>query len=66
MHRHGCDLRVEPGEPAALASAILDLREHPDRAAAMGAAGRRALEQHFDRPIAAAAYRSLLERVASG
>jgi glycosyltransferase involved in cell wall biosynthesis len=39
-------LLVPPDDPAALAAAILDLLDHPDRAAEMGAAGRaRALSE---------------------
>jgi glycosyltransferase involved in cell wall biosynthesis len=38
----GCGIVVPADDPAAHAAAIRDLLEHPDRARAMGAAGRRA------------------------
>jgi colanic acid biosynthesis glycosyl transferase WcaI len=58
---HACGIRVEPGDPAALSAAIVGFRHEPARE--MGSNGRRALEQHFDRPIATEAYRRLLESV---
>lgn len=42
-----CGLCVEPESPKALAEAIRDLQENPDRAAAFGLNGRRYVEQHF-------------------
>jgi colanic acid biosynthesis glycosyl transferase WcaI len=59
---HGCGVRAEPGDPEALARAILDMRGGP--LDAMGKRGREALERLYDRPIATAAYRNLLEKVA--
>ena len=41
-------LLVPAGDPAALAAAIAALRDDPDRAAAMGRAGRRRVETAFD------------------
>jgi glycosyltransferase involved in cell wall biosynthesis len=58
---HACGLRVEPGDPAALAEAILRIKR--EGGAEMGANGRRAFEERFDRPIATGAYRRLLEAV---
>ncbi len=58
---HSCGIRVEPGDPAALSEAILNLRHLPNQE--MGANGRRALVERFDRPIATEAYRRLLESV---
>jgi len=40
-------LLVPPGDPSALATAVLELLRDPERAAAMGAAGRRRVEEHF-------------------
>ena len=44
---------VPPGNPNALAGALLDLLEHPERAAEFGRAGRRRIEQtySFDRMV---------------
>jgi glycosyltransferase involved in cell wall biosynthesis len=41
-------LYVPPGDAAALRSAIRYLLDHPDEAAAMGAAGRRLVETHMN------------------
>lgn len=62
IREHGCGIRVDPGDPTALADAIrrargLDLT-------AMGAAGRTAVVERYDRKIATGAYRELLELVA--
>ncbi|RPF22775.1 glycosyltransferase family 4 protein [Myceligenerans xiligouense] len=40
-------LSVPPGDPAALAGAIADLLDHPERAAALAAAGRKDAEERF-------------------
>jgi glycosyltransferase involved in cell wall biosynthesis len=62
VQEHGCGMRAEPSDPQALAGAILDMRGAP--LDAMGSRGREALERLYDRPIATAAYRNLLEQVA--
>jgi glycosyltransferase involved in cell wall biosynthesis len=59
LEEHGCGVRVEPDDPAALAEAILRMKHEPLEE--MGSRGRAAFEQVFDRPIAAASYRRLLE-----
>jgi glycosyltransferase involved in cell wall biosynthesis len=59
---HACGIRIEPGDPGALAAAIREMRNGPLEE--MGTNARRALEAHFDRPIATGAYRQLLERLA--
>jgi len=41
-------LLVLPGDPTALASALLQIRRAPDRAHQFGLAGRRRVEEHFD------------------
>jgi colanic acid biosynthesis glycosyl transferase WcaI len=60
---HGCGVVVEPDDPRALANAILQARQLP--LGEMGRRGREAFERLYDRPIATAAYRQLLEEVAS-
>ena len=57
-----CGLRVEPGNPGAIADGIRHARKLD--LDAMGARGRRAVEERYDRRIATAAYRSLLEEIA--
>ncbi|QYG95444.1 glycosyltransferase family 4 protein [Iamia sp. SCSIO 61187] len=58
--REGGALVVNPGDPRALAAAISDLAEDPERRSAMGEQGRRHVEAHFDRRELASRYRSLL------
>ncbi|MDW8226245.1 MAG: glycosyltransferase family 4 protein, partial [Anaerolineales bacterium] len=45
----GCGLFVPPGDPQALAEAIVALTADPERARQMGLAGRAYLETHFNR-----------------
>jgi glycosyltransferase involved in cell wall biosynthesis len=59
---HGCGLRIDPGDPEALSEAIRRAREKD--LAGIGARGRAAFEERFDRPIAVAAYDDLLQRTA--
>ncbi len=59
VEEHGCGIRIEPGDPHALAGAILRARDEPLEE--MGRRGRQAFEKLYDRPIATAAYRELLE-----
>jgi colanic acid biosynthesis glycosyl transferase WcaI len=63
IREHECGTRIDPGDPEALARAILEMREAPRDV--MGKRGRLAFERLFDRPIATEAYRELLEEVAS-
>lgn len=59
----GCGVRVPPGDPRALADAIVKLRSSPlDE---MGARGRAAFLRAYERQTATTAYRELLEEVAS-
>jgi len=44
----GAAIYVEPEDPIALASAILNLCEHPDRAEVLGQRGRTFVEERFD------------------
>jgi glycosyltransferase involved in cell wall biosynthesis len=43
----GAGIVVEPGNPLALAQAVIDILEHPERASTMGARGRTAVTEHF-------------------
>jgi rhamnosyl/mannosyltransferase len=56
-------LTVEPRDPAALARAVNELLADPERRARMGEAGRRRVEQEFDKRVMAerilALYREL-------
>jgi colanic acid/amylovoran biosynthesis glycosyltransferase len=53
-------LMVPPGEPLALAQAILALGGDPERATALGAAGRRSVVQRFDARVGARKLLALL------
>ena len=65
VSEHGCGVRIEPGDPRALADAVLEMRDGD--LVGMGKRGREALETRFDRPIAAGRYLDLLEStVAAG
>ena len=58
---HDCGLVVDPGDPKALADAII--RARGEDLAAMGIRGREAFESRFDRPLATSAYRRMFEEV---
>ena len=59
VEEHGCGIRIEPDDPVALADAVVRMAQEPlDE---MGRRGREAFERFFDRSIATAAYRRLLE-----
>ncbi|HEY6672200.1 MAG TPA: glycosyltransferase family 4 protein, partial [Solirubrobacterales bacterium] len=61
---HACGVRVEPGDPGALAAAIREMQGAPlDE---MGTNARAALEGRFERRIATESYRRLLEALAEG
>ena len=61
---HACGVRVEPGDPGALAAAIREMQGAPlDE---MGTNAREALEGRFERRIATESYRRLLEALAEG
>jgi glycosyltransferase involved in cell wall biosynthesis len=59
----GCGLVAAPGDPDALAAAILALYDNPGDAREMGARARQAAWQ-FDRKVAVQAYHDLFVRVA--
>ncbi len=54
---------VPAGDTAALAAGLLRLAVAPAQAAAMGAAGRRAVEHHFSLPAMVAAYEGVYDRL---
>jgi colanic acid biosynthesis glycosyl transferase WcaI len=62
VDEHDCGIRVDPGDGAAMADAILAVRGHGG--SDMGRRGREAFEAAFTREIATEAYRDLLEQVA--
>jgi colanic acid biosynthesis glycosyl transferase WcaI len=57
-----CGIRVEPGNPGAIADGIVHARKLD--LDGMGARGRRAAEERFDRRVSTAAYRRLFEEIA--
>ena len=48
VEKSGCGLFVPPNDPGALASALVSLADNPADAQAMGAAGRRLCESHYN------------------
>ena len=60
-----CGLVIPPEDPAALAETIQWCRANPDRLARMGANGRRAAVERFDRKIAARRFEDVLAACAS-
>jgi colanic acid biosynthesis glycosyl transferase WcaI len=57
----GAGIRVEAGEGADLAAAIVDLEQGSAEAGSMGSRGRAAFMESYARPLATARYRQLLE-----
>lgn len=60
---HGCGFVVGNQDFAGLVAAIRQVKEDRNAAAAMGAAGRRAFDEHFERKVAVKRYLALLQRV---
>jgi hypothetical protein len=56
-HRTGWTF--QPGEPSALAAAIEEIVEHPDRSAEVAETGRRTAAQRFSTAAAASTYAAL-------
>jgi glycosyltransferase involved in cell wall biosynthesis len=54
---------VPPGDAAALAAAVRELRANPDRGRSMGLAASRYVRQHFNRHTQAAEFADLLEQL---
>jgi glycosyltransferase involved in cell wall biosynthesis len=63
VRRHDIGLIVAPGDVAGLVAAIRSLRADAARCRAMGERARRAFEAEWDKPIALARWRALLEEV---
>jgi colanic acid biosynthesis glycosyl transferase WcaI len=61
----GCGLVAAPGDPDALAGAIVAMYDNPAATREMGARGRQVALQ-FDRKVAVQAYHDLFARVAAG
>jgi len=59
----GAGLFIQPGEPGALAEAVLFLEQNPTAARAMGTAGRTAVEKNFSRAVTARQFMQLLENM---
>jgi glycosyltransferase involved in cell wall biosynthesis len=57
----GCGIFSPPGEAQALAEAIIQLADDPRRSRLMGLAGRKYLEEHFNREEMAEKLRGILE-----
>ena len=62
---HDCGVTVASGDGAALASAVHDFAEHPDRAAQSGKNARIAFEGTFQQSIAIKQWQHLLTSIAS-
>ena len=65
LEQSGGAVLVPPEDPAALAEAILQLRNDPERRRQMSIAGRQYVEAHYDRRKLAVQYEALLEGVAA-
>ena len=48
VETNGCGICVDPTDPEAIAAALTDLAEHPERRAEMGANGRRAVLDRYN------------------
>jgi glycosyltransferase involved in cell wall biosynthesis len=59
VEEHKCGVRVEPDDPRALADGILAMKN--GSGVDMGKRARAAFEQAYDRPIAIASYKAVLE-----
>jgi glycosyltransferase involved in cell wall biosynthesis len=59
----GAGLAIPPGNPAELAKGIVYLAEHEEESRAMGCRGREYVKQHFDRPIQAENFATLIENL---
>ncbi len=59
----GAGLAIPPGNPAELAKGIVYLAEHEEESREMGCRGREYVKQHFDRPIQAENFATLIENL---
>ena len=63
LERAGAGLAVPPEDTDALAKAIIDMADDPDRCRTMGVSGRRFVENHYNRDALAQEMLSILEEV---
>jgi glycosyltransferase involved in cell wall biosynthesis len=63
LERAEAGIPVPPENTDALVQAILDMANNPDRCRAMGIAGRRFVENHYNRDTLAQEMLSILEEV---
>ena len=63
LEESGGGIAVEPGDARAMADAVRELLDSPERRAEMGASGRRYVEQHHSRAAIAARLEELLVEV---
>ena len=66
LERSGAALLVPPEDPAALAEAIVTLRDDPARRRRMGEAGRKFVEENYDRRSLAERYERALSSASNG
>jgi phosphatidylinositol alpha 1,6-mannosyltransferase len=62
VRRHRAGIVVAPGDTAGLAGAVRALKDDPRLRAELGANGRRAAEEHFDRTVIGTRFAEYLER----
>lgn len=62
----GAGVFTPPGDPQALAQAMLDLASQPETCKAMGSRGRQAVETRFSRGVLAEELEGILERLVRG
>jgi colanic acid biosynthesis glycosyl transferase WcaI len=63
LEESGGGIAVEPGDAKAMADAVRELLDSPERRAEMGTSGRRYVEQHHSRAAIAARLEELLVEV---
>jgi glycosyltransferase involved in cell wall biosynthesis len=66
LDESGGGITVAPGDAQAMAAAILELRDDPERREALGKAGRRYVEEHYSRAVIAATLERLLGELTAG
>ncbi len=66
IEENQCGLYVEPGNPEALANAVLELAADPESCKRMGMNGKRAIREVFSREKAAEQYEALFHELLNG
>jgi glycosyltransferase involved in cell wall biosynthesis len=66
LDESGGGITVAPGDAQAMAAAILELRDDPERRETLGKAGRRYVEEHYSRAVIAATLEGLLGELTAG